>query len=84
MDMTPEQEGHLQSIKDWFVGEVDSKYRKGQAEHGGNLWMKSGIIDMALEEVLDQAVYLYTLREQIKAIQQHFDEAYKLQDSDKT
>lgn len=64
--MNDEQEAHLASIKAQFVRELDVKYRKGQQEHGGNLWLKPGLIDMALEEVLDLAVYLYTLRETIK------------------
>lgn len=64
--MTPDQEKHLQRIKDKFLAEVDKKYRNGQREHGGNLWLKPGMLDMALEEVIDLAVYLYTLKEQQK------------------
>lgn len=75
--MTPPQEAHLENIKEWFVSEVDKKYRKGVAEHGGNLWMKSGIIDMALEEVLDLAVYLLTLKSQIANVKDHFDDYTK-------
>jgi len=44
----------------------DTKYRKGQKEHGGDLWKKKHIIDMAIEEAIDQVGYLITLREQIK------------------
>lgn len=62
--MTPEQEKHLQEIKDNFVKEVDKKYRAGQKEHGGDLWDKP-MIDNALEEVLDLYVYLRTLKKQI-------------------
>lgn len=80
--MTQEQEQHLQSIKDWFTTEVDKKYRAGQKEHGGDLWLKSGIIDMAIEEVLDMAVYLTTLKSQIAQIQTKFDEAYDLKDGE--
>ena len=61
--MTAEQEAHLAEIKARFVRDLDAKYRKGQQEHGGNLWLKPGLVDMALEEVLDLAVYLYTLRD---------------------
>lgn len=63
--MTPEQEAHLQLIKDSFVSAVDKKYRHGQQEHGGDLWLKKGLIDMAIEEALDQVVYLVSLKKQI-------------------
>lgn len=64
--MTDAQEAHLQRIKDKFTAAVDEKYRKGQVEHGGNLWNKAGVIDYAIEEALDMVVYLYTLKEQIE------------------
>src|SRR3990167_4934944 len=61
--MTPEQEKHLQKIKDQFNELVDSKYRKGQEAHGGDLWAKSGLLDMAIEEAIDQVTYLITLKD---------------------
>lgn len=75
-DMTPERERHLRDIKHWFLSDVDIKYRKGQAEHGDDLFKKANLIDDALEEVLDLAVYLFTLRDQIKNVQTKFDELY--------
>lgn len=65
--MTKEQEEHLQNIKDDFVRMVDRKYRKGQKEHGGDLFDKSTseLIDMAIDEAIDQVVYLLTLRDQV-------------------
>lgn len=63
-DMGPEHEAHLQRIKDTLLTEIDAKYRAGQATHGGHLWLKTGMLDRAIEEVLDLAVYLYTAREQ--------------------
>lgn len=63
--MTQEQEEHLQSVKDKFCQDLDKKYRAGQKEHGGNLWDKEGLLDFAIEEVLDLAVYLYTLKAQV-------------------
>ena len=71
--MTTDQEAHLQSLKDTFVKAVDEKYRKGEAEHGGDLWLKAGIIDMALEEVIDQWVYLKTLQSQLATMKDKFD-----------
>jgi hypothetical protein len=65
--MTLEQEQHLQHIKDEFVSLVDPKYRKGQSQHGGDLFTKSAseLVDMALDEAIDQVVYLLTLREKL-------------------
>lgn len=62
--MTPAHEAHLQRVKDRLTADLDLKYRKGQAEHGGNLWLKPGMLEHAIEEVLDLCVYLYTLQEQ--------------------
>jgi hypothetical protein len=64
--MTPEQENHLGEIKETFCSLVDAKYRKGQEEHGGNLWKKKGLIDMAIEEAIDQVAYLLSLKRQIE------------------
>lgn len=63
--MEKHQEEHLHEIKSQFSSLVDVKYRKGQAEHGGDL-MDMGmfkLIDMAIDEAVDQVVYLLTLRE---------------------
>lgn len=62
--MTEAHESHLARIKAAVMADLDAKYRAGQAEHGGYLWLKSGMLDQAIAEVLDLAVYLYTLREQ--------------------
>ena len=62
--MTPKQETHLLFVKEQFAKDVDMKYRKGQAEHGGNLWDSTStkLLDAAIEEVLDLYVYLITMR----------------------
>lgn len=62
--MSEDHEAHLNRIKDAFRKDVDAKYRKGQAEHGGKLWLKQGMLDHAIEEAIDLYVYLATLREQ--------------------
>jgi hypothetical protein len=67
--MEPEQERHLQHIKDEFNELVDAKYRKGAQEHGGNLWEAPNIIGMAIEEALDQVTYLLTLKVQINNLE---------------
>lgn len=81
--MTNEQEAHLRDIKYNILNDLDRKYRAGQREHGGDVWKKSGMIDNAIEEVLDLAVYLYTLRDQISKIQKRFEETFPEQDNAK-
>lgn len=68
--MTPDQENHLRNIKSDFINLVDIKYRKGQKEHGGDLFAKTPLelIDYAIDEVLDQVVYLLTLKEKILSL----------------
>lgn len=65
--MTPQQELHLKQIKDQFISLADKKYRKGQAEHGGNLMDASDmqLIEWAIDEAIDQIVYLVTLKEKL-------------------
>ncbi len=62
--MTPEQEEHLTNIKMDFLEAVDAKYRAGQAEHGGDLWKKPGVLEMLMEECIDFYVYAHVLKEQ--------------------
>jgi len=63
--MTDQQEQHLANITEDFKRLASEKYRAGQKEHGGNLWRKKGLIDMAIDEAIDQIVYLMTLKGQI-------------------
>ena len=56
---------HIDSITASFKELATAKYFKGAKEHGGNLWDKQGLIDMAIEEAIDQAIYLMTLKQQI-------------------
>jgi len=62
--MDAPHEAHLARILSQLTADVRAKYEAGQIEHGGNLWEKPGMLEQALEEVIDLAVYLYTLREQ--------------------
>ena len=64
--MTKKQKEHITSIIDEAVNLMYTKYKKGVREHGGNLWDKKDLIDMAISEAIDQVVYLLTLKEQIK------------------
>lgn len=62
--MTPEQEAHLRRIKETFSALCEAKYRRGQNEHGGDLHLKDGLLDMAIEEVIDLTTYLFSMKEQ--------------------
>ena len=66
--MTSKQEEHLLALKREFITLVDKKYREGQKEHGGNLEDKSSeeLLDCAINEAIDQVVYLLTLKNKIK------------------
>ena len=61
--MSPEQ--HAEQLADEVKHRMITKYMAGQKEHGGQLWQKKGLIDMAIEEAIDQAVYLLTLKQQL-------------------
>ncbi len=61
-------EDHVEQVVKETAAEVRAKYAKGQAEHGGRLWQKRGMLTHAIEEADDQAVYLRTLRHQIPAM----------------
>ena len=67
--MTNEQELHLSTIKILFEKWVDGKYRNGQSRHGGNLFDMSALqlIDNAIDESVDQFVYLITLRNKLQS-----------------
>lgn len=62
--MTDAHEAHLARIKAKLTADIDAKYRAGQEEHGGEIWMKPGMLEHAYAEVLDLAVYILTLMEQ--------------------
>lgn len=68
--MTPEQEKHLEIIKIVFNVKTNIKYRRGQEEHGGNLWDKSldFLIESAIEEAIDQFTYLVTLKTKLESM----------------
>jgi hypothetical protein len=53
---------HIQGLVKEFSEMMKDKYMKGAKEHGGHLWEKDGMLENALEEVTDLAVYLLTLK----------------------
>ena len=71
--MTEDQEKHLAEIQNAFYKHCDAKYRKGQEEHGGDLFEKTPLelLDMAIDEAVDQVVYLFTLKQTLcKALEE--------------
>ena len=65
--MNQEHHAHMERIVANVSRDLREKYEKGQREHGGNLWLKPRMLENAIDEVLDLAVYLYTLQEQLSA-----------------
>jgi hypothetical protein len=65
--MTPAQGAHASRIAQGLSATLLAKYERGVVEHGGNLWERTPLelVDEALAEVLDQFVYLTTLREKL-------------------
>lgn len=88
--MNQDQIKHENSIIEEFVSDHMAKYEKGCIEHGGGLWEVPAdqLIEMAIEEVLDQASYLYTLKPQLQKLMefkwkvQEALESYKDTDND--
>ena len=56
---------HLSGIISRVTDAIQTKYLAGQAEHGGQLWRKAGMLQHAEAEVTDLNVYLDTLRMQL-------------------
>jgi hypothetical protein len=65
--LTPEQEAHLFRIKAAFLKEVDTKYRSGQREHGGDLFDHTALwlCQQLMQEGVDMYVYGFTLLERL-------------------
>ncbi len=64
-ELTPKQEAHLNRIKQQFAEITDPKFRKGAEEHDTDLEEQpaSLLLDFAIEEAIDQVVYLLTLKQ---------------------
>jgi len=62
--MSDDQEAHLKFIKYMFGALADPKFRKGAAEHQTLLHETDPdkLLDFAIEEAIDQVVYLLTLK----------------------
>lgn len=66
--MNEQHEQHLAALKLKFTQQLDLKYRKGQAEHGGLLSDNTPmwLLEQAIDETIDQYTYLMTLKEQLE------------------
>jgi len=73
-------EKHLSELKQAFHTMIDDKYYRGQIEHSGSLWYKSGLLDMAVEESLDLFTYQFTLQQQTLMTVEKLFEAIKYKD----
>lgn len=75
--MTPEQEQHLEEIHIEATQDIDSKYRKGQQEHGGDIWNK-GLVSLIAKEIrheaIDLMVYTHDLTNGLMEIQEHVED----------
>lgn len=60
---------HATRVVNWLTEAVWNKYDAGIKRHGGHLPDKGGLLHEAECEVLDQAVYIRTLREQLARIE---------------
>lgn len=63
--MTKKQQQHANDIAFQFAYLMAGKYQRGAKEHGGNLWEATPdwLLDQAIDEAIDQVVYLLTLKE---------------------
>jgi hypothetical protein len=65
--MMKENDDHAELVAEWVASELFHKYRRGQAEHGGNVYNKPVSLHIT-EELLDALVYLAVLHEQMEMI----------------
>lgn len=56
---------HAVSCLNLFNKTAIDKYTAGQKEHGGNMWEKSGMLQNAYQENVDQMFYLSTIGSQV-------------------
>jgi len=71
---------HVARVIDWLTEAVAAKYAGGIRRHGGHLPDKGGVLHELECEVLDQAVYAQTLREQLVRVE-GFLEAGRVEDA---
>lgn len=65
---------HVRRVIDWVAENVYTKYAAGIRKHGGHLPDKGGLLHEAECEVLDQVVYVNTLREQLLRVERFLED----------
>lgn len=62
--MSEEQRLHTELLVKQFTELMTKKYEAGTREHAGNIWdlPKEQLLDEAINEAIDQVVYLLTLK----------------------
>lgn len=62
--MEDHKEKHLGDLREEISKRVNLKYRKGNAEHGGDIhdFTEYQLLENAIDEAIDQLIYLLTLR----------------------
>lgn len=70
MELNERQQAHLNRLTKKFMVDTSVKFKKGAQEHGGDLQDMAilDILDNALDEVIDQWVYLTTLKERLTSL----------------
>lgn len=65
--VSQEHRKHLLTLQNEINQRISIKYKAGVREHGGKLWDKSNryLLEEAINEVVDLAVYLLTLRSKL-------------------
>ena len=71
--MQPEHEAHLQRLLAWVSTQMGEKYRRGQEEHGGQLWEAPGLLRELHAETFDLLAYGQALEEHAARIFQDYD-----------
>ena len=71
--MQLEHEAHLRRLLAWVSTQVDRKYRRGQAEHGGKLWEAPGLLKELHAETFDLLAYRQALEEHATRIFEDYD-----------
>lgn len=66
--MTPDQHAHLDKITEDFTSALRTKYIRGQAEHGGNLWDR-GCVNELGDEIVDLVTYYHCIKYNLAQIQ---------------
>lgn len=67
MPLTEAQKNHIRHLRAEFGVHLTRKYKAGAEEHKGDLRDLTGVqlLDAALDEVVDQWVYIKTLRDRL-------------------